>query len=92
MNLCAGAMEPLLHSWFNEQIESDDRATLLCFNSTFATMGGSIGLIINGYIADRAGLPAAWQFAGMLSMLAIPCYLALRNGGGAVEVGEQTAK
>jgi len=92
MNIFSGATQPLLQSWFNEQVESEQRATLLSFNSTFATMGGSIGLIINGYIADRAGLPAAWQFAGMLSMLAIPCYLALRNGGGAVEVGEQTAK
>lgn len=92
MNIFSGATQPLLQSWFNEQVESENRATLLSFNSTFATMGGSIGLIINGYIADRAGLPAAWQFAGMLSMLAIPCYLALRAGGAAVEVGAPAAK
>ena len=33
MNLCAGAMQPLTQSWFNEHVEADDRATLLSFNS-----------------------------------------------------------
>lgn len=92
MNIFSGATQPLLQSWFNEQVESEQRATLLSFNSTFATMGGSIGLIANGFIADRAGLPVAWQFAGMLSLLAIPCYLALRTGGGAIEVEAPAAK
>lgn len=90
MNIFAGATQPLVSSWFNEQIDPERRATLLSFNSTFATLGGSIGLIANGFIADRAGLSAAWQFAGMLSMLAIPCYLALR--GDTFEIGAQTAK
>lgn len=78
MNICTGAVTPLLQSWFNEQIESPQRATMLSFSSTFGTMGGSIGLLIGGYIADSAGLSVAWQFAGALSILAIPCYLALR--------------
>ncbi|MGH7778701.1 MAG: MFS transporter [Candidatus Binataceae bacterium] len=92
MNIFSGATQPLLQSWFNEQVESEHRATLLSFNSTFATMGGSIGLIVNGYIADRAGLPVAWQFAGMLSLFAIPCYLALRSGARAVELPAPAAK
>ncbi len=79
MNLFTGALQPQVQSWFNEQVESSQRATLLSFNSTFATLGGAMGLIANGYIADRAGLGAAWQFAGALSMLSIPCYLALRG-------------
>jgi hypothetical protein len=45
MNLCTGAMQPLVQSWFNEQLESSNRATMLSFNSTLATMGGSIGLL-----------------------------------------------
>lgn len=90
MNIFAGATQPLVSSWFNEQIDPERRATLLSFNSTFATLGGSIGLIANGFIADRAGLSAAWQFAGMLSMLAIPCYLGLRSD--TFEIGAQTAK
>jgi len=46
MNICTGAMQPLITSWFNEQIESSNRATLLSFNSTIATMGGAVGLLV----------------------------------------------
>jgi len=78
MNLSFGALQPLLQSWFNEQIESDQRATLLSFNSTFQTAGGSMGLLANGRIADAYGIPLAWQLAGLLSMCAAPIYWMLR--------------
>jgi MFS family permease len=92
MNICTGAVTPLLQSWFNEQIESSQRATMLSFQSTFGTMGGSIGLIINGVIADRAGVGMAWQFAGALTLAAIPCYLAIRARSVAIEMAEPAAK
>ena len=79
MNLCTGAMQPLLQSWFNEQLESGNRATLLSFNSTFQTMGGSIGLLIGGRIADTAGIPFEWQMAGLISLCAAPIYWAIRR-------------
>ncbi|HXN86865.1 MAG TPA: MFS transporter [Candidatus Binataceae bacterium] len=92
MNICTGATVPMAQSWFNEQIESSQRATLLSFSSTFGTMGGSIGLIVNGYIADRQGLPMAWQFAGALTFVAIPCYLALRPRMASMALTEGAAK
>jgi MFS family permease len=78
MNLCFGAMQPLTQSWFNEQIGAGDRATLLSFNSTFATAGGSIGLLAGGAVADGYGLARAWQLSGLVSLAAVPCYLRLR--------------
>ena len=92
MNICTGALIPMVQSWFNEQIESTQRATMISFSSTFGTMGGSVGLIINGYIADRRGLPMAWQFAGALTLLAIPCYLALRPRARVAPLIEGVAK
>jgi MFS family permease len=83
MNICTGAMQPLMQSWLNEQIIGDERATLLSFNSTFATAGGSIGLLASGAIADARGIPTAWQFSALLSLVALPCYWSLR--GPAVE-------
>ena len=77
-NFCWGSLMPLVQSWFNEQLEADERATLLSFNSTFATLGGSIGLLAGGVIADRAGIQATWQFCGLLLLAVVPCYLALR--------------
>jgi len=55
-------------------------------------LGGAMGLIANGYIADRVGLGAAWQFAGALSMLSIPCYLALRSRVVEPALGDGVAK
>jgi MFS family permease len=78
MNLATGAMLPLLQSWFNEQIESSQRATLLSFSSTFQTLGGSLGLLLGGVIADTSGIPFAWQIAGLISLLAAPIYWSLR--------------
>ncbi len=92
MNICTGAVVPLLQSWFNEQIESSQRATMLSFSSTFGTMGGSIGLFINGVIADHAGLAAAWQFGGALTLAAIPFYLAIRPRLARIEIVEPVAK
>ena len=79
MNLFTGAMMPLVQSWFNEQLESGNRATLLSFNSTFQTMGGAIGLLVAGRIADTAGIPFEWQIAGLISVCAAPVYWATRR-------------
>jgi len=78
MNLCTGAMQPLVQSWFNEQLESSNRATMLSFNSTLATMGGAIGLLGAGHIADTAGIPFEWQIGALISLAAAPIYWALK--------------
>ncbi|HVN90384.1 MAG TPA: MFS transporter [Candidatus Binataceae bacterium] len=79
LNACMGAVLPFVQSWVNEEIRAEQRATLLSFRSTFETMGGSIGLLITGIIADRAGIPTAWQFAGVLTLVTLPCYWALHK-------------
>src|SRR6185437_15465500 len=79
MNLGAGAMQPLSQSWFNEHVEADDRATLLSFNSTFSTMGGSLGLLAAGRVADAFGIPAAWEMCALILLAAAPCYWAIRH-------------
>ncbi len=43
-NFCAGLVQPVQQSWFNEQIEGEYRATLLSFQTTFATFGAAAGL------------------------------------------------
>ncbi len=79
MNLCAGAMQPLTQTWFNEQIDPEERATLLSFSSTFATMGGSLGLLAGGRVADAYGIPAAWKLGALILLAAAPCYWAIRR-------------
>jgi MFS family permease len=74
-----GFAVPVYQAWFNEQIEVDYRATLLSFQSTFATLGASVGLPLTGLIADSWGLGAAWQMSAMFALLGVPCYLTLRG-------------
>ena len=78
MNIFTGALQPLVQSWFNEQIESSNRATLLSFRSTFDTMGGAVGLLLAGHIADTAGIPFEWKIAGLISVCAAPLYWAIK--------------
>jgi len=78
MNVFTGASQPLIQSWFNEQIPSAQRATLLSFSSTFQTLGGSVGLLWAGYVADLAGIPFEWQMAGLIAICAAPFYWTLR--------------
>jgi predicted MFS family arabinose efflux permease len=75
---CAGSSTPVIQSWFNEEIEGDNRATLLSFGSTFATFGATAGLPMQGMIVDAFGMGAAWQGAGVLAMLQAPIFLAMR--------------
>jgi MFS family permease len=78
MNVVLGAREPIALSWFNEHVAPEDRATMLSFRSTLALLGGSLGLLLGGYVVDLRGIPFHWRMAGMLVLLAAPCYLALR--------------
>jgi MFS family permease len=92
LNFCMGSLMPMMQSWLNEQIGAGERATLLSFNSTFATLGGSMGLLFGGAIADRSGIQVTWAFAGMISLAALPCYLMLRHRlTNSARVGETSA-
>jgi MFS family permease len=76
---CCGASGPVMQSWFNEEIEGDNRATLLSFGSTFATFGATAGLPVQGLVVDAFGVGSAWLGAGILAMLQVPVFLALRR-------------
>jgi MFS family permease len=92
MRVFTGAMQPLVSSWLNEQIEADQRATLLSFTNTFATLGGSGGLVIGGFAADRLGIPATWLILACIALLAAPCFWALRPESAAVPVAAPAGK
>ena len=70
MQVCIGAMGPIAMSWINEEIRAGDRATLLSFNSTGGRLGGVVGLLSGGYMADRVGIAAQWKMSGLICLCA----------------------
>lgn len=72
-----GVAGPMGFAWYNEVIEGDNRATLLSFGSTMSTLGGIIGLPVQGKLVDAFGTGIAWQIAGLVSMTQVLCYVAL---------------
>ena len=90
-NFCGGLVQPVQQSWYNEQIDGEYRATLLSFQTTFATFGAAAGLPAGGRLADRFGIGVAWQMVGILSMLSVPCYWALRPRSIAPELAAEAA-
>ncbi|HTW89663.1 MAG TPA: MFS transporter [Candidatus Binataceae bacterium] len=92
MRIFTGAMQPLVSSWLNEQIEADQRATLLSFTNTFATLGGSGGLLIGGFAADRLGIPTTWLILASIALLAAPCFWALRPESAAAPIPSAASK
>ena len=90
LNLRFGAVMPLMQTWFNESIGAGERATLLSFNSTFSTIGGSIGLLLGGAVADYGGFGAAWILAGLISLTAAACFWPLGRSEASI-TGEAAA-
>ncbi|MGH7779546.1 MAG: hypothetical protein ACREQR_06950 [Candidatus Binataceae bacterium] len=72
-----GIAGPMGFAWYNEVIEGDNRATLLSFGTTMSTLGGIIGLPVQGKLVDAFGTGATWQIAGLVSMTQVLCYVAL---------------
>jgi len=73
-SVCAGLSMPIYAAWFNELIEGPTRATMLSFQSTFVTVGASVGLPTLGFVVDRAGLAVAWIVVGIVGIAAAPFY------------------
>jgi len=76
-HLASGAIGPMYAAWYNESIEGENRATLLSFGSTMATLGGTVGQPVQGKLVDVLGVGVTWQLAGLVSMTQALCYFAL---------------
>src|SRR5579862_5708405 len=50
-----GTVGPMGFAWFNEAIAGENRATLLSFGTTMSTVGGIVGLPLQGSLVDRLG-------------------------------------
>jgi MFS family permease len=74
------AMMPITMAYLNGLIPSQQRATVLSFNSLLSSAGGTINQPILGKVADIHSYSTAYIVSGAMSMLALPFfYLARRE-------------
>ncbi len=74
---------PLRQAFINGIIPSEQRATVLSFDSFMGSIGGSVAQPALGRVADVYGYGPSYVVAGALQVLAIPFVLLARRQGAA---------
>lgn len=74
-----GAWYPLRDIYLHDNIPSDHRATLASFTSTSNHVGGIVGLLLSGFVAQSVSIPVAWSVSGFLMILTVA--ILWRDGG-----------
>lgn len=78
-NLVTGLFEPLLFAWFNRQLPSAQRATLLSFDSWLFSVSMIVLFPLGGWLADGYGwTPLILLAGGIKVMLTLLVVLGLR--------------
>lgn len=75
--IARGLFKPITDGYFNDNIPSKERATLISFQGMAQHIGGMIGLVASGFLAEKFGIPATWVLSG--SALIIVSFLLIRK-------------
>lgn len=78
-SLVAAVVEPMRRSFINNLIPSEQRATVLSFDSLMGSAGGVVIQPALGRVADVAGYGPAYLAAGAIQALALPFVLMARR-------------
>jgi MFS family permease len=70
--LLLAASTPIRQAYVNALIPSQQRATILSFDSMFASTGGVVAQPVLGRSADVWGYPTSYMLSGAISALAVP--------------------
>ena len=71
-----GAFDPILESWLNMNIPSRQRATLISLANVAKFLGGALGLLASGLLAQYVSIKAAWvSFGGFLIVASLFLFL-----------------
>ena len=73
-----GCWNPLMDSYLQKRIPSNERATISSFCSIAPHIGGAIGLVVSGAIAQYFGMSASWIVAALA--LIVGAIVIARNG------------
>ncbi len=78
--IARGIYAPTRDVYFNNNIPSNERATLLSFQSMSSHVGAMIGLLLSGFLAEFMSIQATWIASGGFLMLMTLLFLNNRLG------------
>ena len=59
----------------NNEVPNEKRSSILSIRSLVFALGGFLGSVSLGYLADTFSIRTAWTFAGFSLLVAVACYL-----------------
>jgi MFS family permease len=84
----AGAVAtPVRRAYLNDLVPASERATVLSFDSLFASSGGVVTQPALGRLADASGYGPTFAVSGVIQALAVPFLWASRRSAGAADSG-----
>jgi predicted MFS family arabinose efflux permease len=72
-----GMSESPYYTLFNNEVKSDNRATLLSLESLFMKFGGMVGSIGIGYISRQYSISIGWTLSGVVLFISSLAFLKL---------------
>ncbi len=72
--LLSGILGPIRQAYINDHIPSAQRATVLSFDSLFGDVGGVVGQVGLGYLAQAVSKAVAYTVGGAVYLAAAPLY------------------
>lgn len=75
-----GVLGPIKQNYLNNRIPSEQRATILSFDSMIGRSGSFLGLLGSGYLANQAGIPLTWFVSGCVLVIGVFIFFKLKNG------------
>lgn len=85
------ARQPVVSAWLNEHIGPELRVTVLSVQGMSFMLGGALGLVAGGLVANRFGIPSAWLVSAALFALIAPANLVLGRIARREELAPQLA-
>jgi predicted MFS family arabinose efflux permease len=69
-----GAFQPIKEAYLHDAIASKERATISSFESVSHHLGGAVGLVASGVLAQYGSIPLAWMLSGMMLFVCIAIF------------------
>jgi MFS family permease len=89
--LLFAAVMPIRQAYLNGLIPSQQRATILSFDSLMSSSGGVVAQPILGRAADVWGYPASYVLSGAISAISLPFIARSRRQNSPADVGHEVA-